>query len=357
MKTYFCSMLLTQLSLLALIVLVTKNKSLRNNKKLGIILASSLIMICALTEFLGVLLEEAAPTFRTLLILVKFTEFCLAPIIPIAFAAAFYPIKSLKTAFIPSGIHVIVEIASLFGGFIFYIDDNDVYHHGKAYFVYYIFVLLSTLYLSRTVAKYGTRFQNRNTLSLLMILTFILVGVVAHIIDREIRIVWLTVGIGMILFYIYYCNMVYQIDALTGLLNRRAFEVHRASLQRRAYILMLDVNNFKDINDRYGHNFGDLCLKNVASAILKVYQKSGLCYRIGGDEFSVIIDRKIDFCRIEDLNALFEHELSVNNSGAFRMPPVAIGYALYEPGKTTVADVVHQADALMYQDKSNKKRR
>jgi len=42
-----------------------------------------------------------------------------------------------------------------------------------------------------------------------------------------------------------YCNMVYQLDVLTELLNRRAFEVHKSSLKRKAYILILDVNNFK----------------------------------------------------------------------------------------------------------------
>lgn len=177
MKTYLCSTLLTQLSLLTLIVLVTKNKSLRNSKKLGFILSSILIMVCALLEFFGVLLEESSASFRTLLMIVKFMEFSSAPVIPVVFAAAFYPIRSLKTAFIPSGIHVLIEIVSLFGGFIFYIDDNNVYHHGKAYFIYYAFVLISIVYLFHTIAKYGVQYQNRNNLPLIMILLFVLVGV------------------------------------------------------------------------------------------------------------------------------------------------------------------------------------
>ncbi len=355
MKTYLCSMLLTQLSLFTLIVLVTKNKSLRNSKKLWFILSSILIMVCALLEFFGVLLEENSASFRTLLMIVKFMEFSSAPVIPVAFAAAFYPIRSLKTAFIPSGIHVLIEIVSLFGGFIFYIDDNNVYHHGKAYFIYYVFVLISIVYLFHTVVKYGAQYQNRNNLPLIMILIFVLVGVVAHIVDRVIRMTWLAAGMGMILFYVYYCNMVYQIDVLTGLLNRRAFEVREATLKKRAYIVFFDVNNFKSINDRYGHYSGDLCLKYVASAIMKVYQKNGLCYRIGGDEFCAILDRRIHSCRIDELNALFEQELSAKETDAFPMPLVAIGYAFCESGVTAVADAVHQADTRMYLDKTQKK--
>lgn len=67
-----------------------------------------------------------------------------------------------------------------------------------------------------------------------------------------------------------YCNMVYQLDVLTELLNRRAFEVHKSSLKRKAYILILDVNNFKKINDTFGHTLGDSCLKTIASIIRKV---------------------------------------------------------------------------------------
>ena len=63
------------------------------------------------------------------------------------------------------------------------------------------------------------------------------------------------------------------------------------------------ARNKSVINDTFGHNSGDMCLKSVASAIRKVYRKSGLCYRVGGDEFCVIINRKADFCKIEDLNA------------------------------------------------------
>ena len=94
-------------------------------------------------------------------------------------------------------------------------------------------------------------------------------GIVFNIIDNHIKIVWLTVAIAMILFYIYYCNMVYQLDVLTELLKRGAFEVHKSSLKRKAYILILDVNNFKK-NDTFGHTLGDSCLKTIASVIRKV---------------------------------------------------------------------------------------
>lgn len=103
---------------------------------------------------------------------------------------------------------------------------------------------------------------------------------------------------------------------------------------------MFDVNNFKSINDTFGHNSGDMCLKSVASAIRKVYHKSGLCYRVGGDEFCVIIDRKADFCKIEDLNAKFKNQISKHNNDIGTATSAAIGYALFEPNKTKISDTV-----------------
>lgn len=179
------------------------------------------------------------------------------------------------------------------------------------------------------------------------------VGVVFQNIDNDAKIVWLTVAIDMILFYIYYCNMIHKLDALTELLNRRAYEVHISSLKRKAYIILFDVNNFKSINDTFGHNSGDMCLKSVASAIRKVYHKSGLCYRVVGDEFCVIIDRKADFCKIEDLNAKFKNQISKHNNDIGTATSVAIGYALFEPNKTKISDTVKKADEQMYLNKNH----
>lgn len=351
MKNYISIVIIAQLSLLTLIVLITKNKVLSKKIKSGIITASSLIMACGLAEFAGVLLDGSALFLKPVHIAVKYLEFCLAPLIPIIFTAAFYPIKSKKAISLPNIIHIALETTSLFLGFIFYIDDKNIYHHGKAYCLYYLFVFLSIIYLLYTIAKFGEQFQNRNHISLLMILAFFTFGVLFQIIDNNIKIVWLTASIGMILFYIYYCNMIYQLDALTELLNRRAFETRKSSLKRRAYILIFDVNNFKSINDRFGHSSGDFCLKIVADTIRKVYGKNGLCYRIGGDEFCVIIDRQIDLRKIKDLNEKFEKKILKQNNYNEKIPSVAIGYAFFDPNKTQISDIIKEADDKMYLNK------
>lgn len=159
MKSYISTVIITQLSLLNLIVFVTKNKVLSKRVKTGIITASALIMVCAFAEFSGVLLDGAATILKPLHIVVKYIEFCVAPIIPLVFSSAFYPMKSNKMIFLPPIIHIAFETLSLFLGIIFYIDDKNIYHHGELYWLYYLFVFLSMMCL------FFHRCKIRNTIS------------------------------------------------------------------------------------------------------------------------------------------------------------------------------------------------
>ena len=85
-------------------------------------------------------------------------------------------------------------------------------------------------------------------------------------------------------------------DALTGLLNRRAFEEHIRMLKkeqvnhRQPYSLILfDADGLKTINDRYGHIYGDEALKIIAFSARIQLRKSDIVYRLGGDEFAVLM--------------------------------------------------------------------
>ncbi|MBE9564006.1 MAG: GGDEF domain-containing protein, partial [Proteobacteria bacterium] len=87
-----------------------------------------------------------------------------------------------------------------------------------------------------------------------------------------------------------------QHDSLTGVLNRRAFELEwnnskQLLMRRRVGVCMMlfDINHFKAINDTYGHKVGDDVLVDISSCIQKALRTSEKLYRIGGDEFAVII--------------------------------------------------------------------
>ena len=78
-------------------------------------------------------------------------------------------------------------------------------------------------------------------------------------------------------------------DKLTGLLNKAAIEARIRSLLEMTYpqgtLVIIDIDNFKHVNDTYGHVFGDIVLRRTADCIRAVFPEKALCGRFGGDEF------------------------------------------------------------------------
>ena len=162
-------------------------------------------------------------------------------------------------------------------------------------------------------------------------------------------------------------DMAYK-DALTSVRNKGAFDNYIEKLNetitsseegRNSEFAMcyFDCNSLKDINDTYGHDKGDLYLKNVCSLICRVFMHSPV-FRIGGDEFICIL-KNDDFNNKEKLLREFDlkcEEINSNAANKWDMVDVARGTAIYDPHiDSSVHDVFRRADALMYEDKQRTK--
>jgi diguanylate cyclase (GGDEF)-like protein len=93
-------------------------------------------------------------------------------------------------------------------------------------------------------------------------------------------------------------------DPLTGLLSRRALDEHLAALGRRYTVAMVDVDHFKRVNDRHGHDTGDQVLKKVARSLSHV--RGARAYRYGGEEFTLLFPGRGTDESLERLEALRE---------------------------------------------------
>ncbi len=355
METYLTLVALSLLSVFILILLVMKNKTFSQSVKIGIELSAVFVMIGTVSECLGVLLDDADEALRGLHILVKFVELSLAPVIPVAFSNLFYRVKFGKRVVIPVAVHTLLELISAFTGLIYYVDADNHYYHGRFYFIYYLAILMGVSFLIYMAIRYASYFQNRNKLSLVLILLFVLAGTTCQAVNSSLRVTWLSVSIATILFYIYYCNMVLQVDALTQLLNRRSYNNRVLNEKKPAQVLFFDINCFKAVNDRYGHAFGDECLRVMAASLKAVYGKYGLCYRIGGDEFCVIVDRKLSEWKPKERQIAFEKRLDKLREKDSRIPTVAIGCAAFHPNEMTFSEAAEMADQQMYRNKNEEK--
>ena len=138
-------------------------------------------------------------------------------------------------------------------------------------------------------------------------------------------------------------------DALTGLYNRAGYEALCADLDEgSAGVLMIDVDEFKNFNDVYGHDMGDLVLRRVAEALRANFRADDALVRLGGDEFCVIMARTDSSLRrlVGDKVARIRGEL---RSGAGDVPSVtlSVGVAFGDRPNPT-GDIFKDADTALY---------
>ncbi len=157
-------------------------------------------------------------------------------------------------------------------------------------------------------------------------------------------------------------------DALTSVRNKGAFDVHVRQIQGRVddpndhpefAIGIFDCDELKVINDNFGHDKGDMYLKNSSHLICRVFKCSPV-YRIGGDEFAVVFQNE-DYKNREELADQFvkkSAEICSFASGPWEKIRVAMGIAVYdEKIDRSVQDVIRRADELMYENKQERKKR
>ncbi len=154
-------------------------------------------------------------------------------------------------------------------------------------------------------------------------------------------------------------------DFLSQLYNRDTFERELSDeIERRGEnpigILFIDLDDFKFVNDRYGHTAGDEVIRHVADRIrLRVEDKNGFGGRFGGDEFVLCVTDKHDIDNIEDMAQSIIDELyegySPTNSSVYINIRCSIGITLCPDHGTVASDLLRNADAAMYFVKKNGK--
>jgi diguanylate cyclase (GGDEF)-like protein/PAS domain S-box-containing protein len=146
-------------------------------------------------------------------------------------------------------------------------------------------------------------------------------------------------------------------DALTGLANRRYFDIkfndalaYASRYRTGVALLLIDLDNFKIVNDRYGHQLGDQLLRQVADCLRETLRETDLPSRLGGDEFSVIIHGSMDRKRlvkvaeklIEGIGRITEVDGQAVQVGA------TIGISLFPEHGTDAASLIARADQSLY---------
>ena len=263
----------------------------------------------------------------------------------------------------PVIIIVIFLIINLFTDFFFHIDSDNLYQRGPGIpliLAINFIVLLFTIFKSLQQRK---NLERRVFFVLVLFGILPMIGGVAQMFVYGASVLWNAVALSVISIYIFLETQKELTDYLTGLLNRQQIDELILSRiidydKRGGFtVIMLDMNDFKDINDRFGHKEGDRALIRLSEILYHSVKRIDSVARFGGDEFLILLEE----VRVERINDVINriHELLKTENDANGRPyalSVSTGFSIYSPEKhRDFHELFSEADARMYADKQRRK--
>ena len=297
----------------------------------------------------------------------------------------------LKTKLILLVIEEIAIVANVFGGFFFYITEDNVYTHGEYFYVMHfvsiLFIVLAGIsmiinkkILGKEQILYGTIIISLYVLpiifqvlffpnvlmimfgaSLIMLVTFFSLETPDYIkLQTTLEELESTRSELEKLNKKYYDLA--HIDQMSELLNRTAYEeivsdlktnMQKIREEKDVIILMADLNFLKYLNDNFGHNTGDEAIKNVALIIKESFSDKEKCYRIGGDEFCVISigndQTEFETMYRKFIDKVAEKEKKIDH-------PFSVASAYHVVRDESIDDAIQIVDDMMYENKKEIKK-
>ncbi|WP_376710226.1 GGDEF domain-containing protein [Pseudochrobactrum lubricantis] len=152
------------------------------------------------------------------------------------------------------------------------------------------------------------------------------------------------------------------LDPLTGLYNRRAFELtlaERDPADGSLALILLDIDHFKRINDQFGHAAGDIALQRFANILMTIFRKKDFIARIGGEEFAVLLpdttmNEAYEFA--ERVRKTAENDAFEHSDGIVRLT-ISAGVCQAATDVTSFSDMTQKADISLYIAKNNGRNR
>jgi len=278
--------------------------------------------------------------------------------------------KRITIAGIPLILLILALAFNLKYQFVFHIDAQNVYHRASGFYVYGFLTYAYLVYASIRAlikAKSAAWVDDRRryyTMAFFAVLPSL--GGFIQLFFYGISLNWILASISALLVYIDAQNRQISTDPLTSLNNRRELskfllrETSERELPKggKLSLIMMDVDGFKQINDTYGHFYGDGVLVNV-SEILKTSCKNTDAFlaRFGGDEFCIVLPVNSDV-DAEEIIARVENNISDWNHSHEQLKSIglSIGYSKWDAqSDTSFEALVARADKHMYESKNAKK--
>ena len=331
---------------MTLLAFILFNSTFSRQKRVKFLIGGCLALLMLLCNAVVYELEGTGSHLLLLKIAMAVSYTISGPVIlPFVFLADVIQ-KRIRTVLIACAtFNTFLCLCSVFTGWIFRIDDTGTMTLGPLSPIPFFFtaVYLGVL-LASSYRKYRLGLRRES-----YFITILSIGIViAVVMNTFFHFRYLISGMAVLsclFYYLFFTTETLTRDALTNALNRHSFykDTERMSTHQM-FVISLDLNGLKQINDTLGHDAGDAAILAVFSTALSLLPPRCRFYRMGGDEFQALCpDTTIEEVRtwIERLKA----------NVAAQSYSVAAGYDEYRKGMDFAA-VIRRADAMMYDDKA-----
>lgn len=353
---YIATYLIDLSALFCLIWLLYSSTSINTYRKKPFLIGILLTIVVILAEAGSLYAANDNLSFRNAHIFFNILGFSLSPLIPIviAFIIDKKILSTHKFILVPTMINIVITLLSPFFEFIFYVDLNNQYIRGDYFYIFIAVYVLNFLFLVINTINIGNRFNYPITRKLVVLSLFTIVGTSIQLVYPWVYSSWHSVTLALFLYFLLISEFDSSFDTMTGLYNRAAFDkrVKEISNSLDFFIIILDINCFKELNDTYGHDYGDKVIKTVAEVIRNSFDKRYTCYRFGGDEFSIIGYEK-NHDRIEQQLKNMTDSLSIIREENTPLPTVSYGFSIFKGDKDLdFQKIFNEADQQMYHFKN-----
>lgn len=260
---------------------------------------------------------------------------------------------------VPAIINAIMALLTPLTGLLFYLDQNNIYHRGPW------FPLLVGIVYSYLIYTFILILRNRNIIekrSFASLLCFSIPPVICGILQTfnyGVVLLWSSVTLSLLIVYLNIQNRKLHTDYLTGICNRMQFDrylqarIRNGTEQNTFGGILLDIDNFKTINDDYGHNVGDEALEVIAELLKTSLRKDDFLARYGGDEFIAILDVQKNSDLKKSVERIYEKikDYNIHANKPYQLS-LSMGYDIYDYNSGMNKDqFIKHIDTLMYECK------
>ncbi|MCR5702808.1 MAG: GGDEF domain-containing protein [Lachnospiraceae bacterium] len=254
-------------------------------------------------------------------------------------------------------IEFLLLVINYFKPIIFYIDENNVYTRLDGYFLYIAFGLFLVFYglIIYVIARIRDGALRYFPVWEFLLPIIICIFIQTNYYGISIQPVGFVISFTAIIISIQHESL--YIDKLTGAYNRYELDKiildYKKRRNRKFAAIMLDLNDFKMINDTYSHSEGDHALITLVNIVSNIIQNDGVVIRFAGDEFIIIINKASDGTVEEYSDKIMTAIEEYNNASdkPYKLSS-AIGGEIFDMSKDYDIDFMKRIDELMYKNKS-----